>query len=201
LNAIENNLSEVPVYSVQYLMDCDDVDWGCEGGWMLDSYNWTKDHGIVLWQDYAHDYLKKKATCKKPHRATKFYNGGGLEEDLVSNQRMKEIVSKQPAGIAMASNLDCMRHYSGGILRESDCHCSDPETMEVNHAVTIIGYGKSEVAGCDEYWIIKNSWGPDWGEHGTFRLCADRVGPAAEYGICQTNSYVMWPTMESQPSQ
>lgn len=109
---------------------------------------------------------------------------------------MKEIVSKQPAGIAMASNLKCMTPYKSGILTEKDCKCSDPEKMEVNHAVTIIGYGKSEVKGCNEYWVIKNSWGSDWGVHGTFRLCADRVGPAEEWGTCQVNSYVMWPTLE-----
>lgn len=185
LNAIQNNLSTVPHYSVQYLMDCDDVDWGCDGGWMLDAYEFTRERGIVAWSDYDRTYNARKNTCSDPsYEIQRFHNTGGIEEDMISNQRMKEIVSRQPVGVAMASNLKCMTPYKSGILTEKDCHCSDPERLEVNHAVTIIGYGISDVAGCDEYWVIKNSWGPEWGVHGTFKLCADRVGIAEEFGVC-----------------
>lgn len=197
LNAIQNDLPKVPMYSVQYLMDCDEVNWACDGGWMLDAYTFTNKRGIVAWHDYDRTYNARKNVCKEPPMyVSRFYNGGGLEEDNITNQRMKEIVSRQPVGVAMASNLRCMTPYKSGILTEKDCGCSNPSKMEVNHAVTIIGYGKSDVQGCDEYWIIKNSWGPDWGVHGTFKLCADRVGPATELGTCQVNSYVQWPTLD-----
>ena len=95
----------------------------------------------------------------------------------------------------MYSNFDCLNAYVSGILTERDCTCSDPD-LEVNHAVTIIGYGKNNKHGCSEYWIIKNSWGDDWGERGLFKLCADRVGKAKELGTCQINAYIMWPTLE-----
>jgi len=95
------------------------------------------------------------------------------------------------------SNLHCMDYYKKGVMTAEDCdaHCSDPNKREVNHAVTIVGYGKSERAGCEEYWLIKNSWGTHWGEDGHFRFCADRVGPHAEFGQCQLNSFIMWPSM------
>jgi len=77
---------------------------------------------------------------------------------------------------------------------DSDCDCSDPKRKEVNHAVTIVGYGISERQGCAEYWLVKNSWGPRWGEQGgLFKLCADRKDFTEELGTCQINSFIMWP--------
>ena len=69
----------------------------------------------------------------------------------------------------MYSNFDCLNSYVSGILTERDCSCSDP-SLEVNHAITIVGYGSNNKHGCNEYWIIKNSWGEGWGEQGYYRL-------------------------------
>jgi hypothetical protein len=100
-------------------------------------------------------------------------------------------------GAAYHSNLNCMRNYQSGILMPDDCdkHCSDPDKREVNHAITIVGYGKSDRKGCNEYWLIKNSWGTKWGEQGHFKMCADRDGKHAEFGACQLNSFIMYPTL------
>jgi C1A family cysteine protease len=196
LNAIENNLEECPVYSVQYLMDCDKIDVGCDGGWMLDTFDWTKENGIIPWTSYPKGWMGDITRCEKVEKEVpRWYNHGGMEEDNVSNERMKELLVKQPIGAAMYTNYGCMNFYKNGILTEADCECSDPNVHDVTHAVTVIGYGVSEFPGCKEYWLVRNSWGPVWGDKGSFRLCADREGPTAKYGTCQINSYIMWPTL------
>ena len=76
----------VPKYSVQYLMDCDERNFACDGGWMLDAFEFTRQNGIVNWQDYSHDYLSRMAKCAKvSNDAERFYNSYGYEEDMVSN--------------------------------------------------------------------------------------------------------------------
>ena len=43
----------------------------------------------------------------------------------------------------------------GGILSD----CKD----KLDHEVLLVGY-------TPDYWIVANSWGTSWGEHGTIRL-------------------------------
>ena len=47
---------------------------------------------------------------------------------------------------------------------------SKKEEPEVDHAVTAIGYGTDNGK---NYWLIRNSWGTDWGEGGYGRLYND----------------------------
>ena len=59
----------------------------------------------------------------------------------------------------MYSNPSCLTAYANGIATERECRCS-AKYHEVNHGVTIVGYGISDRPECNGYWLIKNSWGP-----------------------------------------
>jgi cathepsin H len=62
--------------------------------------------------------------------------------------------------------------YKSGYVKEKDCKCSFEKSTTVNHAVTVVGYGPvSDDKDCQGYWLIKNSWGPNWGDKGFFKLC------------------------------
>jgi len=64
-----------------------------------------------------------------------------------------------PVVLSVAANE--WSSYSQGIFS------LEKEDWTMNHAVAGIGYGKD---GDDKYWLIKNSWGGDWGEGGKIRL-------------------------------
>lgn len=37
----------------------------------------------------------------------------------------------------------------------------------INHSIIILGWGEEDGV---KYWICRNSYGPDWGENGHFRI-------------------------------
>jgi hypothetical protein len=123
-----------------------------------------------------------------------------IELDRNVNLVLKRLVTRQPIAIAMyASGM--LAKYKNGVLTEDFLKCSS-KNQEVNHGITLVGFGKvspnDRVRGhCREYWIIRNSWGGDWGEHGTFRLCMDGLGTKDKpFGSCLVNKYATWPNME-----
>jgi C1A family cysteine protease len=82
--------------------------------------------------------------------------------------KIKEaLVNKGPVLTGMLVFYDFF-NYSNGVYQ------SDISTgIAGGHAVLIVGYGNYD--GID-YWIVKNSWGSEWGEDGYFRI---KIGDAS----------------------
>lgn len=90
-------------------------------------------------------------------------------QKLQPNAYMPLIVAlytRGPAAVTIAGSS--LSFYESGIF-----DCQDPFTSHsdwiINHAVTLIGYGTDEDSG-KKYWLVQNSWGPDWGEGGMVRI-------------------------------
>ena len=43
------------------------------------------------------------------------------------------------------------------------------EWQNLNHSVVIIGWGE-DPKNQSKYWIVRNSYGPNWGDHGDFMI-------------------------------
>jgi len=76
---------------------------------------------------------------------------------------MTHIAEVGPLGVAVNANGG-WGLYTGGVYDG----CSFDKNIALNHAVQMVGYGTDASEG--DYWIIRNSWGPSWGEGGYIRL-------------------------------
>jgi len=57
--------------------------------------------------------------------------------------------------------------YESGVLRQGNSGC--PINATIDHVVQLVGYGHDAATNLD-YWLVRNSWSPQWGEHGYIRL-------------------------------
>jgi len=60
--------------------------------------------------------------------------------------------------------------YETGVF--DGCNQQSPD---LDHAVQLVGYGTDAKLG--DYWIVRNSWSPTWGENGYIRLRNDGANP------------------------
>ncbi|XP_041977127.1 cysteine proteinase 3-like [Aricia agestis] len=157
----------LPRLSSQAIIDCA---WGykgqgCKGGNDTSAYQWIMAKGAPLDIIYG-PYANQNGFC-----ATKKLNKGfKIQGFTVIPPRSVEgikyaLINHGPVTTAMHTPYDLII-YTGGIFYSTDCDdLSRRGGLELDHLVTIVGYGRHLG---EEYWIIKNSWGKDWGVDGYF---------------------------------
>jgi cathepsin F len=168
--------------SEQILVDCDTYDSACNGGLMEYAFQWIKENGMETEEDYP--YTGYKGSCKADPskyidmKVTGWKKLGSSTSTWspVDEEEIKEFLY-ETGPLAIALNANPLQTYSGGILDKTSSQCP---VSGINHAVTLVGYGAE--SGVD-YWIVKNSWGANWGENGYFRI---RRGT----GCCGVNCYI-----------
>lgn len=79
------------------------------------------------------------------------------------------------------------QHYTSGILDSDECGTN------LDHAVAAVGYGTENG---QDYYIVRNSWGPDWGEQGYIRIAA-KPGQDGK-GICGIQQVSVYPSVKAQ---
>lgn len=91
---------------------------------------------------------------------------------------MKIVGNVGPITVAIYASPN-FQSYASGILDDPLCNSKS----RINHAVVIVGYGRENG---QDYWIIKNSWGTDWGENGYARMLKG-------VNMCKIESEVTYP--------
>jgi len=171
--AVEGNvnlkLKNLPNLSEQYLVECDTNDNGCNGGWPTRTFEWLKNNGVV--DQNVSPYIGKQTLCKVSEFASSRKNlikgFSYCESGTAGKECTKEIwlklLAQGPIVVAMDASDEGFGKY-----KPSKEEPWTPKTCgKVNHAVTAVGYITENG---NEYLIVRNSWGANWGINGHFKV-------------------------------
>lgn len=198
--------------SEEFLVDCDGTadndlkhaDCSIFGGWPYLAYQFAMARGGVPSEE-AYPYCAGTGDCfpcmqgpeslcgpppyycdreeraqmcaaAKPAASIKDWRSVSTDESEI----LDDLVATGPLSVLLDAQM--LQFYKSGIWTGSNRNakyggCS-PKALD--HAVLLTGYGTD---GSTDYWNVKNSWGPKWGEEGYFRI-------QRGVGECGINTFV-----------
>ncbi|KAE8573732.1 procathepsin L isoform X2 [Halyomorpha halys] len=151
--------------SVQNLMDCSKE--GGNGSSPDKAFEYVKkNNGIDTEESYPYE-AKNSEVCKF-NKSTVGATVTGYKliprGDELALQ--SSVANFGPVSVAIDASHTSFHHYHSGIYFEEDCSSTD-----LDHGVLVVGYGSEN--GTD-YWLVKNSWGEDWGVDGYIKMTRNR---------------------------
>nr|CAI5869162.1 unnamed protein product [Callosobruchus analis] len=119
---------------------------------MIEAFKYAKYNGIDSEVDYPSTASKHNCSFDKDRSI--------LLVDQIYSVKPTEEALKSVVGNNFA-------FYGGGVFNPTSCSAS-----HLNHAVLAVGYGSE---GNRDFWIVKNSWGVEWGEDGYIRMIRNQA--------------------------
>lgn len=155
--------------SEQNLVDCTDPNGHskCRGHSRHDALDWIKDHGGIE-TEKAYPYKGVGGSCKFDRKQSAVSLQKYVDISEGDEIKLQEAIAKYgPVSIAVDASHKSFQFYSSGIYYEPKCDSED-----LNHAVLAVGYGTDKNG--RDFYIVKNSWGKQWGEDGYIRMARNR---------------------------
>ncbi|XP_042506263.1 vignain-like [Macadamia integrifolia] len=167
--------------SEQQLVDCDtgDGNQGCNGGLMDRAFEYIKKVGGITTEE-SYPYTATNTTCAVSKVNAPLVTIDGHQNVPPFEISLMKAVANQPVSVAIDASGQAFQFYSEGVF-------TGPCGTELDHGVAAVGYGTT-VDGTN-YWIVKNSWGADWGEQGYIRIQRGIPAQGGRCGIAMEASY------------
>jgi len=138
--------------SPQQIVDCDSNDQGCNGGDPAEAMSWIIQQGGQD-SESCYPYTAQDGTCASA-QCTPVNKISSTTS--ISQSESAIYTALQTSPLSICCDASAWQNYQGGILTASQCGDN------VDHAIQLTGYSSSQGG----YWIVRNSWGSDWGVNG-----------------------------------
>jgi len=175
--------------SEQQLIDCSSNakydNQGCNGGLMDNAFQYLLVAGGIT-TEALYPYMSVQSKCRTKMPAFTAKIASFVDVPPQREDRLAEAANLGPVAVAVEADSEAFQFYSSGVFNDQSCGTA------LDHAVLLVGYGTDARAG--DYWIIKNSWGPQWGDKGYIRLqkgnnmCGVSLAPSYPTGVTKFNA-------------
>ncbi len=174
--------------SEQWLVSCTNAGT-CEGGWTETALNYLKcdgatddcsGGGAVMEQDFTYQFADTPCNCpyRHPYCLTNSRFAGQSGGVPTPPQIKQAIMTRGPVSVGVRVN-GAFHAYNGGVFNACD------NESPINHAVVLVGW--DDAMGTEGVWIMRNSWGPNWGDDGHMYI---------EYGCSRIGLGTLYVTYE-----
>jgi C1A family cysteine protease len=165
-----------PPLAPQEIVDCDTVDQGCNGGDPPTAYQFVMSEGGME-DESDYPYTAQDGTCAFQANLVKVTISNWQYATTNSDETTMQSNLASWGPLSICVDAEPWQDYTGGVLMASDC------SNQLDHCVQLVGYDMTQST---PFWIVRNSWGTDWGENGYIRLqygqdtcgCADEATSA-----------------------
>eukprot|EP00401_Gymnodinium_catenatum_P018179 CAMPEP_0117485374 /NCGR_PEP_ID=MMETSP0784-20121206/14936_1 /TAXON_ID=39447 /ORGANISM="" /LENGTH=283 /DNA_ID=CAMNT_0005279967 /DNA_START=241 /DNA_END=1089 /DNA_ORIENTATION=- len=139
---------------------------GCMGATTDVAFEYVTSSGGLL-QEYQYSYTSyygENFECSMPRSESPVATIDGYVKLPTNNYTalMNAVATVGP--VAISVDASTWHNYESGIY--NGCNQENPD---IDHGVVLMGYGTDEVTG-ENYWLIRNSWSPGYGEKGYIRI-------------------------------
>jgi cathepsin L len=170
--------------SEQELVDCDRTfnSQGCNGGNMVDGFNYVISSGISRSESYPKYEAKDNSSCRVDNAAPKtpkkfISNYVEIPQGDAEGLRYA-LATVGPVSVAIDAGSPFFQFYESGVY--DDIFCS---ADQLNLGVVAVGYDTTSEG---SFWIVRNSWSSNWGENGYIRMARGR-------NLCGINEMASYP--------
>lgn len=166
-------------FSEQQLVDCSANfgNNGCNGGLMDNAFKYLEQQGLETEQDYP--YTARDGRCHIDQSKTVTEVTGFVDIPQTDEDKLKEAVANNgPVSVAIDASHPSFQFYRHGVYDERKC-----SPTQLDHGVLVVGYGSEDG---NDFWLVKNSWGPTWGKEGYIQMSRNRDN---QCGIATAASY------------
>ncbi len=175
--------------SEQYLISCNTDFWDCDGGWFAHDYHEWKIPPVEPAAGAVHEadfpYVASEDDCGGPHPHHETIISWHYVQDEWSNLDVAAIqdaiLNHGPVATGICVG-PAFQAYDGGVFNTDECGTR-------THAVVLVGWDNNQ--GANGVWILRNSWGEDWGDNGYMRIeyGTSDVGYAVNYVVYSPPCY------------
>jgi C1A family cysteine protease len=154
------NGNQMPALAPQQIVDCDKGDAGCNGGDLPSCYKYVIGAG-GLEKESDYPYHARDGACQA-NKGLDYVHISNFKYVIPSgNKDENNMAAFLAANSPISIIVDASKwsSYHNGVIAASQCG------HNLDHAVQAVGYDLGQ-----GYWIVRNSWGADWGENGYLRL-------------------------------